>query len=76
MLCISCTPDTDNVISRKETEIADVDTVVVCTDERADDALYYAIKDRMPEVYLVGQALSPRRLLDSIADAYVAGRMI
>ena len=65
-----------NVISGTEMEIEGVDSVVVCADEKVNDGLYYALKGKVPEIYLVGQALSPRRLLDSIADAYVAARAL
>jgi 2,4-dienoyl-CoA reductase-like NADH-dependent reductase (Old Yellow Enzyme family)/thioredoxin reductase len=61
-----------HVINSAERQIEDIDTVVICTDERANDALYYALKGRVKELHLVGQAFSPRKLLDSIADAYVA----
>ena len=44
--------------------------------ERTNDALYYSLKGQVQELHLVGQALSPRRLLDSIADAYVTARAL
>jgi 2,4-dienoyl-CoA reductase-like NADH-dependent reductase (Old Yellow Enzyme family)/thioredoxin reductase len=61
-----------HVITNVERQIEGIDTIVICTDERANDALYYALKGQVKELHLVGQALSPRKLLDSIADAYVA----
>jgi len=65
-----------NVITSAERRIEGIDTVVFCTDERTNDALYYSLKGKVKELYLVGQALSPRRLLDSIADAYVTARAL
>jgi 2,4-dienoyl-CoA reductase-like NADH-dependent reductase (Old Yellow Enzyme family)/thioredoxin reductase len=65
-----------NVITNAERQIEGVDTVVVCADERTNDTLYYALKGKVKELYLVGQALSPRRLLDSIADAYVMAKAL
>jgi 2,4-dienoyl-CoA reductase-like NADH-dependent reductase (Old Yellow Enzyme family)/thioredoxin reductase len=67
---------TYNVITNKERQIEGVDTVVVCTDERVNDALYQALKGQVKGLYLIGQALSPRRLLDSIADAYVTAKAL
>jgi 2,4-dienoyl-CoA reductase-like NADH-dependent reductase (Old Yellow Enzyme family)/thioredoxin reductase len=67
---------TYNVITNAEKQIEGIDTVVFCTDEKANDALYYSLKGQVKELYLVGQALSPRRLLDSIADAYVVARVL
>jgi 2,4-dienoyl-CoA reductase-like NADH-dependent reductase (Old Yellow Enzyme family)/thioredoxin reductase len=65
-----------HVITNAERQIEGIDTVVVCADEKTNDALYYALKGQVKELYLVGQALSPRRLLDSIADAYVTARAL
>jgi pyruvate/2-oxoglutarate dehydrogenase complex dihydrolipoamide dehydrogenase (E3) component len=65
-----------NVITNAERQIEGIDTVVVCADEKTNDALYYTLKGKVPELYLVGQALSPRRLLDSIADAYITARAL
>jgi len=64
------------LVRHAEKQIEGIDTVVVCTDERANDGLYYSLKGQVKELYLVGQALSPRRLLDSIADAYVVARAL
>jgi NADPH-dependent 2,4-dienoyl-CoA reductase/sulfur reductase-like enzyme len=61
-----------HVITNIERQIEGIDTIVICTDEKANDTLYYALKGQVKELHLVGQALSPRKLLDSIADAYVA----
>jgi 2,4-dienoyl-CoA reductase-like NADH-dependent reductase (Old Yellow Enzyme family)/thioredoxin reductase len=65
-----------NAITNAERQIDGIDTVVVCTDEKANDALYYSLKGKVKELYLVGQALAPRRLLDSVADAYVTARAL
>ena len=65
-----------HIITNTERQMEGIDTVVICTDERANDALYHALKGQVKELHLVGQALSPRKLLDSIADAYVAARAI
>ena len=65
-----------DVIANAERQIEGIDTVVVCTDEKPNDALYRSLKGKVKELYLVGQALAPRRLLDSIADAYVTARAL
>jgi len=61
-----------NMLSGAERRIEGVDTVVYFMDGRPDDALYHSLKGKAKELYLVGQALSPRRLFDSVADSYVA----
>jgi 2,4-dienoyl-CoA reductase-like NADH-dependent reductase (Old Yellow Enzyme family)/thioredoxin reductase len=65
-----------DVITNAERQIEGIDTVVVCTDEKPNDALYRSLKGKVKGLYLVGQALAPRRLLDSIADAYVTARAL
>jgi pyruvate/2-oxoglutarate dehydrogenase complex dihydrolipoamide dehydrogenase (E3) component len=67
---------TYNVLTNAERQIEGIDTVVFCTDEKTNDSLYYSLKGKVKELHLVGQALSPRRLLDSIADAYVTARAL
>jgi 2,4-dienoyl-CoA reductase-like NADH-dependent reductase (Old Yellow Enzyme family)/thioredoxin reductase len=65
-----------NIITYAEKQINGIDTIVVCTDEKVNDSLYRSLKGKVKELYLVGQALSPRRLLDSIADSYVMARAL
>jgi 2,4-dienoyl-CoA reductase-like NADH-dependent reductase (Old Yellow Enzyme family)/thioredoxin reductase len=65
-----------NMITNAERQIEGIDTIVICADELTNDALYYSLKGKVKELHLVGQALSPRRMLDSVADAYVAASKI
>jgi len=65
-----------NMLSNAEREIEGIDTIVICTDGRGDDSLYHALKGRVKKLYRVGQCVSPRKMLDSIADGYrVASRI-
>jgi 2,4-dienoyl-CoA reductase-like NADH-dependent reductase (Old Yellow Enzyme family) len=65
-----------NVLTNAERLIEGIDTVVFCTDGRADDALYRSLKGKVKELYEVGQCVSPRRLLDSIHDGARIGRKL
>lgn len=65
-----------NVLTNAERLIEEVDSIVFCTDGRADDALYRSLKGKVKELYEVGQCLSPRRLLDSIHDGARIGRKL
>jgi 2,4-dienoyl-CoA reductase-like NADH-dependent reductase (Old Yellow Enzyme family)/thioredoxin reductase len=67
---------TFNVLTNTERLINGVDTVVVSTGGRADDALYCSLKGKVKELYAVGHCLSPRRLLDSILDGARVGRLL
>lgn len=61
-----------NVLTNGERLIDGVDSVIFCTDARANDRLYRDLKGKVKDLHLVGQALSPRRLLDSVADGFTA----
>ena len=65
-----------NLLTNAEREIEGVDTVVICTDGIGNDSLYHSLKGKGKELYRAGQCVSPRRLLDSIADGYRVGRML
>lgn len=65
-----------NVLTDKERTIENIDSVVICTDEQPDDALFHSLEGKVKQLHLIGQALSPRRLLDSIADAYTTASKI
>jgi hypothetical protein len=65
-----------NVLTNAERLIEGIDTVVFCTDGRADDGLYRSLKGKVKELYEVGQCVSPRRLLDSIHDGARVARKL
>ncbi len=53
-----------------------IDTLVVSRGSRANDGLYRALKGRVKELYLVGQALAPRKMLESTLDGLRIARTI
>lgn len=65
-----------NLLTNAERKIEGIDTIVVCTDGRGDDSLYRALRGKVNELYRAGQCVSPRKMLDSIADGYRVGRMV
>ncbi len=52
------------------------DTVVMAAGAKSVNALYEKIKDRVPEVYLIGDARTPRKALEAVAEGFEAGRTI
>jgi mycofactocin system FadH/OYE family oxidoreductase 2 len=52
------------------------DTVVVAFGGQADDALFHALEGQVPELRLVGDAYSPRRIHDAILDGARAARAL
>jgi mycofactocin system FadH/OYE family oxidoreductase 2 len=65
-----------NHLTRQERTIEEVDSVVLALGSVANDSLYKALKGKVPELYLVGQALAPRKMLDSTLDGLRVGRMV
>ncbi len=60
-----------DVISGEERVIKGVDTVVMATGYRSENRLYKAIKNRLKEVYAIGDCKLPRRSLDAIHEGYL-----
>ncbi|MFC1914399.1 FAD-dependent oxidoreductase [Chloroflexota bacterium] len=65
-----------DMYSGAERQIDGVDTVVFAIEGRPNDALYRSLEGKVKELYLIGQALAPRKLLDSVADAYQVVRKV
>ncbi len=65
-----------NVYSLQETRLPPVDHVVIWLGNLSNDALYKALKGRVPELYLVGDALAPRGLHHALLDATRAARKV
>jgi mycofactocin system FadH/OYE family oxidoreductase 2 len=65
-----------NHLTRQERTIEEVDSVVLALGSVANDSLYKALKGKVAELYLVGQALAPRKMLDSTLDGLRVGRIV
>jgi mycofactocin system FadH/OYE family oxidoreductase 2 len=61
---------------RTEQRIEGVDAVIWVTGRRANDALYRALKGRVPEVYREGDAVAPRLVEHAIWDGEITGRKL
>jgi 2,4-dienoyl-CoA reductase (NADPH2) len=57
-------------------ELIGGDTVVLATGAKSVSSLADQIKDRVPEIYVIGDAKSPRKALEAVAEGLAAGRMI
>ena len=53
-----------------------IDTIVVSRGSKANDGLYKALKGRVKELHVIGQALAPRKMLESTLDGLRIGRTI
>ncbi len=52
------------------------DTVVLATGAKPAISLYEKIKDRVKEIHVIGDAKSPRKALEAVAEGLEAGRTI
>lgn len=59
-----------------EEVLEDIEAVISVTFPIADDGIYHALAGLVPEILLVGDALSPRGIEESVYDGHMAGRRI
>ena len=52
------------------------DTVVVAVGSRSENSLYEQLKLEFPEVYLIGDAKTPRQAVEAMKEGFEAGSMI
>ncbi len=65
------------VVEREGNEtFLSADTVVMAAGAKPVNALYEKIKDRIPEVYLIGDAKTPRKALEAVAEGLEVGRTL
>jgi mycofactocin system FadH/OYE family oxidoreductase 2 len=65
-----------NVYSNALIDFDGYDTVVLAAGNVASDALYFALKDKVKEIYRVGDCVSPRKTDMAIIEGHRIGRMI
>jgi pyruvate/2-oxoglutarate dehydrogenase complex dihydrolipoamide dehydrogenase (E3) component len=51
----------------------EANTVVIAVGAKSNNELYKYLKDVVPEIYLVGDCVEPRRILDAISDGHRIG---
>lgn len=59
-----------------QTEKIAADSVVIAAGSRAENSLFENLKQKFPEVYLVGDACNPRTVLDAIREGFDVGNSI
>ena len=52
------------------------DTIVLAAGNVADDALYFALKGKVPELYRIGDCVAPRKTDMAIVEGHRVGRRI
>ena len=59
-----------------EEQLLEADTVLLAVGSRPASKLCEKIKERLPEVYMVGDAVAPRKALDAVRQGYLAGTVL
>jgi NADPH-dependent 2,4-dienoyl-CoA reductase/sulfur reductase-like enzyme len=57
-------------------EVLKADTVVLATAPRSENGLAARLKDAIPEVYQIGDAVKPRKMGEALEEAALVGRRI
>lgn len=57
-------------------EMLQADTVVLAVGAGSQNDLCEKVKEELPEVYMVGDAVAPRKALDAIYQGYLAGEVL
>jgi mycofactocin system FadH/OYE family oxidoreductase 2 len=65
-----------NLYSKAEETREGVDTVVLAMGNRSVDDLYRALKGRVPELHLIGDAMAPRGVHNAILEGTWVGRTV
>ena len=65
-----------NVYSNEPKVFSDFDTVVAAMGSEASDALYFALKGKVKELYRAGDCVAPRKVDMAIHEGYTVGRSI
>lgn len=65
-----------NALTNEERRIENVDNVIVAYGGLPDDALHYALKNKVKEIHLVGEAQSIRKLHHITMDGATTGRAL
>ena len=64
------------VLKDGKEQILEVDTVVVAVGAKSDIKLWESIKEIVPEIYLVGDCVEPRRIRDAVSEGHRIGMLI
>jgi mycofactocin system FadH/OYE family oxidoreductase 2 len=70
------TMDTVHSYTKISRRIENIDTVVLVMGKRANDKLYFALKNRVPELHRIGDCLAPRKVSEAIWEGEAIARAI
>jgi len=65
-----------NHFDKREGEIEGVDSVVMIEANTQNDELFWGLKGKVKELYRIGDAASPRDMLQAVREGFDVGREI
>jgi len=76
--CITSIRGDDVVCCRVDDEdvLYETDLIVLAVGYDGDDSLYKSLKEKIPGVYVIGDAQSPRRILDAMKESFMLAQEI
>lgn len=57
-------------------ELVEADTVVLAVGSKSESSLCEELKEKVKEIYMVGDAVAPRKAMDAIYDGFTAGEVL
>ncbi|WP_425504064.1 FAD-dependent oxidoreductase [Salicibibacter cibarius] len=67
---------TQNVFSGKESVMSDVDMLVTCLGNEANDSIYHSLNSKLENVHIIGDSLAPRTVESAMADGAKIARKL
>jgi mycofactocin system FadH/OYE family oxidoreductase 2 len=65
-----------NIYDKKEQFLENIDHLVLSLGGQADDGLYHELKNKVKELYLIGDCVAPRKIPEAIREGHLIGRRI
>lgn len=65
-----------NVYDKKEQNLENIDSLVLSLGGEVNDTLYHDLKNKVKEIYRVGDCVAPRKIPEAIREGHLVGRRI
>lgn len=66
----------EDLYSGDESELADIDSIVIAGVRQACDELFSELQGKVPEIYTIGDAMAPRSILEAVREGHLLARKL
>ncbi len=66
----------EDLYSGEETVLEDIDTIVIAGVRQARDELFSELQGKIPEIYVIGDAMAPRSILEAVREGHLLARKL